>query len=1007
MLLSQSPEYKYQTQVLKLPFQPKGTLVNTYIGLIIKDTNQAIDILNNPKIKRDIKFSRYYKPYLFRDRVFTYNARYKMAPSEMADLTSFAKTLNLTFYNRPLAVKNKNILVDTSLLNTVYFDHTKGRAYKLIAQQYIVHLQRYLSTFCKFPHTNRYLMINISDWGISGDNKAQQLSAANRFLNPISIIYFLLKKKMMEDLEPLKEYKLIVLDGKNGWFWLDLGTLDKESFMKFHKVFMKVKNQDIIIPEISEDQTLEDIESRKEKVIDTAPLQDTKPHFAPKEEDEDFPEEIDIDEKPEEKDEISNEDLIKEEEERLIKAVEEIENNHEDNNRSMAMNKRDAELRKKQKEIKVNKIKLGELEKREPKNYHIDEVSLQDKIFGPTKNSKMIRFDNFNESYNKNLMDRDILNVFNSLQDRRLPIYVRKISVEDTSDAMNLKKTYKVEMEDKDRVRHTMTIDVPIPYDKNYFVIGGNRKQLNNQQFPKPVIKLGPDTVQICSNYMKIFMYRYGDIISPKVTIFKKIIANNPKYFKVKRGNACALNKGKKSSIELDSLAKDYISIEIRNTGVSLQLVQSFFDDKKLHPINDDFVYVIWDENAKNHDISAIPISVEHDNDGLNLDEEFDVEEYKKNPSAGGVDSVIDLFAHFFKQKMNMNFWDLAGPKDKAGKRFMFTRCKISQKFVPTIVLTSYYEGLSTVLRKAGIQYRFSDKSERLEAHKDEGKIQFKNGFLIYNRSLAKHALLMNGLSLIDTRNYDFEEFDKRDVYLDIFDTLYGNRVLGRLLISFYDNMIDPITKEVLEDLDYPTDFVQLLIFANDLLADNEFSSELDMSKYRIRCMEQVPALLYKIVADAYSAYEATADNKTPTKMSVPRNELLKRITMANNVEDYSTINPITEKEKLHNISSKGPTGVNLERAYTMEKRCFDSSMTGMIGISTSPDANCGVQRELTIEPKIMNARGYIDVSKSTDEMKDMNLFTYAEQLSPGGIVRDDAIRSSMMTKQSWISLVA
>ena len=152
MLLSQSPEYKYQTQVLKLPFQPKGTLVNTFIGLIIKDTNQAIDILNNPKIKRDIKFSRYYKPFIFRDRVFTYNARYKMTPSEAQELSSFCKTLNLTFYNRPLPVKDKNILVDTSLLNTTYFEHMKGRAYMLIAEQYIAHLARYLTNYCNFHH---------------------------------------------------------------------------------------------------------------------------------------------------------------------------------------------------------------------------------------------------------------------------------------------------------------------------------------------------------------------------------------------------------------------------------------------------------------------------------------------------------------------------------------------------------------------------------------------------------------------------------------------------------------------------------------------------------------------------------------------------------------------------------------------------------------------------------------------------------------------------------------
>jgi hypothetical protein len=84
---------------------------------------------------------------------------------------------------------------------------------------------------------------------------------------------------------------------------------------------------------------------------------------------------------------------------------------------------------------------------------------------------------------------------------------------------------------------------------------------------------------------------------------------------------------------------------------------------------------------------------------------------------------------------------------------------------------------------------------------------------------------------------------------------------------------------------------------------------------------------------------------------------------------------------------------MNLERSYTEEKRCFDPSMTGLIGMSTSPDANCGVQRELTMEPKVLDTYGTIDVQKPIKEMKDVNLFTYAESLTTNAVVRDDTIR--------------
>lgn len=78
--------------------------------------------------------------------------------------------------------------------------------------------------------------------------------------------------------------------------------------------------------------------------------------------------------------------------------------------------------------------------------------------------------------------------------------------------------------------------------------------------------------------------------------------------------------------------------------------------------------------------------------------------------------------------------------------------------------------------------------------------------------------------------------------------------------------------------------------------------------------------------------------------------------------------------------------------------------MTGVIGISTSPDANVGVVRQLTMEPTITNARGFIDVKATTgriDELKDANLFSPAELLSPIGASRDDGSRTAMAVKQS------
>lgn len=1013
MLIQKAIDFKYMTQPLRLPLNKISDIKDNMLVLMIKDSIQALGILRNEKIQAEAKYMRYYKPIVYNDKLFTSTVRHRMKPAEKAEATQFAKSLGLTYYGIPTQVQGKNVIVDTSPVNNAYFEKCKGRSYMLISEQYIAHFSNYINKFCSMPHPHRFIIVNVSDWGISQDNKAKTISSSSRLLNPISIMYFLMRKKP-EALEPLKDYRMIVQDGHNGWFTFSLGDVDKDTWKKFNLAFQKVRSDDISIPEaddddkdiiisdtdtankavISKDTNIDDINTPVKGEIESKPEEDE--------------EEVDLTAMTNTNDneeDIASEvgvNVDEEEAEKLEQASKMIDDSFETIERSSASLKRDKELREAQKKLKIDTLTLADVGNPEKRDYHIEETDISSKVFTPSKNVKKIRFDNYNKSYVETMMEKDIMNVFLSLNDKSLPVYVRKVTKEDTSTAMDLKYTYHVELEGADRVRHSFTIDIPRVFDNNYFVLGGNRKQFVNQMFPKPVVKTSPDELYICTNYMKIFMERYGDVVSPKIVIFKKVINNNPKLFKVRRGNAVNLNTGRKSSIEFDTLAKDYLFIEIRGTGVGLYFDHSFFDkkieEKEINAsIKEDYVYVLYDgRKGTKKELRAIPVNIDKDADGVSMED--DIANWD-NPVNGNMTSIVDIFIYYYYQITGKNFWDLANPSDKGGKRFMYTRCTIMKKNIPTILLLSYYEGLTTVMNKAAIPYRFTDKRPKL-TH-DEGMVQFSNGYLVYKREPTKNALLMNGLTVCDTKNYTYEEFDNKPVYLDIFDALYKSRILAPALDSFYDNMIDPISKEVLEDMHYPTDFVTLMIHASNLLSDNAHTNELSQENYRIRGMEQVAAYLYKIVASAYSKYKQTAMNKTPVKISVPKNELIKTITTSNNVEDYSTINPITEKEKLRGISFKGPTGINVERAYTPERRCMDDTMKGLIGITTSPDAMVGVNRELTIEPKVINSRGYVDVKKTDDEINDQGMFTYAEQLTPMMVTHDDAIRASMGTKQS------
>ena len=77
-----------------------------------------------------------------------------------------------------------------------------------------------------------------------------------------------------------------------------------------------------------------------------------------------------------------------------------------------------------------------------------------------------------------------------------------------------------------------------------------------------------------------------------------------------------------------------------------------------------------------------------------------------------------------------------------------------------------------------------------------------------------------------------------------------------------------------------------------------------------------------------------------------------------------------------------------------MEKRGYDPSMTGIISPSTPPDANVGIQRNLTLEPNIKNIRGFIeDKHEDLSSLKDVNLFSASEFTIPLAATIDDPNR--------------
>ena len=191
--------------------------------------------------------------------------------------------------------------------------------------------------------------------------------------------------------------------------------------------------------------------------------------------------------------------------------------------KSSASSKRDELLREKQLTLDVQGKTLGDILSVSTNDVKIEVNDISKSVDTINKNVTEVRYPNINKDYVENVMKKDILSAVTCLSDKDdIQIYVRNIKVEDSSDINNYKDTYTIDLEDSLRVRHRLVFDVPKFIDNRFLWIGGNKKYINNQQLMLPVVKVSGDTVQLVSNYNKLFVYRYGSKVSSLKEKLKK-----------------------------------------------------------------------------------------------------------------------------------------------------------------------------------------------------------------------------------------------------------------------------------------------------------------------------------------------------------------------------------------------------------------------------------------------------------------------------------------------------
>lgn len=655
--------------------------------------------------------------------------------------------------------------------------------------------------------------------------------------------------------------------------------------------------------------------------------------------------------------------------------------------KSLANYKRDEMLRKKYAELKIGDKTISSLLEHDASSEKLEDYTVDIDTINP--DLKNIPSYNFSRAYNEELGWYDFAGIITHFASCNPPLYlVKDPQIKDISDTENRMLLCTLTYEDEMRKRHKFSFKMPTWYKDRYLRINGQQWNIIHQKMLFPVSKTEANLCQVSTNYNKIRMTRYGTNISSKTTKLRKLLLSDDGEFNLKSvqieiGDNTSTNNIYPTTIEFDSLAEKLNKLKIGSLVVYFNMKDAItligmpstnlgVDDSCIYP------FALDNKSKTKYYISGAS-NIVYDHTG----------------------KVYGQFSDFIISvigKYNEGF-DKLFSQIPAGSKFIYTRAKILNKQVPLILILSAADpgGLRSVMDKAQIKYEFTKSQPRNVDYDNRGIIRFNDGFLVYDRYPYENSLLMNGLSVIPTREFNYFDMASRETYIDIFDILFASRNLIDGIENFYYLLIDPITEDVLARIHQPTTFVELLLYANAKLSDNSYRLDADYFESRIRSNEILNVFLYQEMCKAYAMWKI---GKSPT-FSIPEDAIIKRCMESNIIESHTKLNTVLELENERQIKLKGPGGMNEDRSFTLDKRAFHPSMMGIVGMNSVPSGEVGINRHLTLNANITNPRGFVMINKGRDEYNGTELNTPGELLNTFATESADIERVAMAITQS------
>lgn len=525
----------------------------------------------------------------------------------------------------------------------------------------------------------------------------------------------------------------------------------------------------------------------------------------------------------------------------------------------------------------------------------------------------------------------NVIKLFNSLESigTEYPIKIKKISSSVEDDNSNRFINYKVTLQNINggkKEPYVVELKVPSPVNEKYFKLHGNSYIMSNQQFLRPVTKTDKNEVRMISNYGIVRVGLANSKFNPTdlIEITKYAEIRYPKLIKKRDENSCEFNDG---------------SI-IYFTGEN--------------------IYSSKDKN------------ITTDTESGRLQDVESKELLKQNKYEFLFDTILDKI-------------HTANPVDnltKTKKALPYIWIYMGAIKMPLILYLWSQKGLLATLNEYGIDYEIVDTNTPepgvFYVAQADGK------FLKITPENLKQRVMVNALSTIKLKEPIKDLNDPQEIYNYIIQT-YGTRSIILLRLNS-ENFVDPITKELLQFENMPTNLTELSSkVAVDQLLNKRMDSLSDLKIYRARLSEIILNIVYKVIKLSHNTYRKriTEGDQQAAVFLDPDYIINSLLTDAGVLQNTEPVAPITEIMLSSRVTKGGRGGVPSRKSFKKEHRNIHKSQYGNMGAVSTPEyVDVGLTTHHTLTPIIINKYGSYG-AKDITQLSGWQTLALDESLTP------------------------